>query len=111
MDYTALESLYNALMNGEQYGTLDYWNYYENKPLQYAGFYTVLYKDPAKNIFHWANYGSSANKATLKDLQWILETIFHTNAHEFTQKFMTMTEYNRLKETINNMIERGEKLY
>lgn len=39
----------------------------------------------AGNYIGWNNAGSSANKNTLKDLQWILDNIFHKTAADFVQ--------------------------
>ena len=104
-----LKTVYNRLMAGETFGKIDYWNYYENKPFRYVNFHTVLMKHPEKNLFCWSCFGSSANKATLKDLKWLFENILHTTPRDFLNTHITLTEWNRLKTAINGMIERGEK--
>lgn len=95
-----LKTLYNRLQQGETFGTFRYWNYYDNKPMTYPMFDTVLSKHYCKNLFCWTHYGSSANKATMKDLHWIITTIFQTTAKEFMRQYMTKTEYNHMKTAI-----------
>lgn len=104
------KALYAMLNNGESFGIFEYWNHYENKPLRYPLFHTVLVKHYCKNILCWDYYGSSANKNTLQDLEWILENIFNMTADEFIKKYMSKTEYDRMKQAINNLFDRNEKL-
>ena len=99
-----LYSLYNNLVNGEQYGKFDYYDYYHGRPLYYPGFTVALYKHNYKPLFCWSHYGSSANKAKLKELQWILTNIFNMTAKDFMTVYLSKTEYNRMKEAINQCI-------
>ena len=94
---TALNAIYRNLLNDVQYGKFSYWNYCDNKPLPYPYFNTVLYKHPYKNLFCWQNYGSSANKATKKDLTWIIKEIFRTTPEKFLLEYMTEQEYQRIQ--------------
>lgn len=60
--------------------------------------YVMDYRDGTKGInvvlsadrhyIHWTNYGSSANKATAKDLKWVIEQIFESNIPEFIRKYI-----------------------
>lgn len=97
---TALNIIYNSLMKGTKYGKFSYWDYYNNKPLLYPGFDMVIYKDPVHNLFHWSHYGSSANKATKKDLKWIITTIFKTTPEKFLLEYITNIEYQRIETAI-----------
>ena len=96
MKNEALNRIYNNLKNGAVYGhdritwRCDYPDEsIAGKPM----FTTALYKDCIKPIFHWRNYGSSANSATKKDLLWIIETIFNETPETFEQKYMTRTAF------------------
>ena len=103
------KKLFAALQAGESFGKISYWDYSSGRPFRYLMFNTALQKHYCKNIICWTNYGSSANKNTLKDLRWILETIFNTTATEFLKEYKTRTEYNRLRDCINGMVETGVK--
>lgn len=105
-----LERLFSELQAGEKFGKVSYWDYYNNRPYMYMTFNCALEKHYCKNLLLWSAYGSSANKNTLKDLEWILENIFHKTAAEFLKEYTTRTEYDRMRACINSMIERGEKL-
>lgn len=39
--------------------------------------------------FCWNNFGSSAERATLAGLQWIIETIFETTPSAFLEEYIT----------------------
>lgn len=95
-----LKAIYNSLKNGEKYGKFVYWDYYNNKPMRYPYFHIALSKHDYKNLFLWENYGSSANKATLKDLNWIITEIFNTTPDKFILEYMTETQYNRMMTAI-----------
>ena len=105
-----LNIIYNALVSGESFGKFTYWNYYKNEPFQYPFFHTMLYKHYCKNILCWENYGSSANKATKEQLQWIITNIFNTTPKMFIKEYITRTEYERMKTAINACIENGNRL-
>lgn len=83
-----LKYIYNSLQ----------WHYIFGEPVtnvKYPYISTALYKH--NNYIHWSNYGSSANKNTLKELHWIIETIFKMSPSQFIEK------YNRYTvEQINN---------
>jgi hypothetical protein len=51
---------------------------------------TVLcygYGNNGGEFWFWNNYGSSAETATLKDLDWLLKTIFELTPAEFMNKY------------------------
>ena len=93
----ALTAIYNAFNNGVQYGKFKYWDYYNNRPFSNPYFHIMLCKHWCKNIFCWENFGSSANKATKKDLAWIIKEIFKTTPEKFLIEYMTNTEYERIQ--------------
>lgn len=99
-----VRALYNNLVHGEKYGKFVYWNYYHNRPMLYPYFDNVLYTDNDKSFIHWSHYGSSANKCSIRRLQWILTNIFHLSAKEFLDKYISYTEYTRIKESVNQCI-------
>lgn len=70
-----LKTIYNNLQNGKVYGRMF------NK-CKYPYFNIVLYKT-IDGFIGWKNYGSSANKNTLKELEWIIKVIFHCTPEEF----------------------------
>jgi hypothetical protein len=39
--------------------------------------------------FCWSNYGSSANRATLDELAWIITVIFETTPSQFRAEYIT----------------------
>ena len=90
------DELYADLMNGAEYGYLgDVLN-----PAAFPGckkyFAEVLYMYQSsldgKQYFQWRYFGSSANKATKKDLSWILENIFNMTAKQFVSYYITRDE-------------------
>ena len=78
-----LNVIYDNLKNGMKYSIFRSWDYYNDEPLQYPFFDTILYYDSIKNLFYWSCFGNSANKATKKELKWILTNIFKCTAKEF----------------------------
>ena len=50
---------------------------------RYFAPHVALSADP--EYIRWSHYGSSANKNTIDDLQWILEYIFKCEADEFVE--------------------------
>ena len=73
-----LHVIYNNLQKGKVYG-------YDFTNVRFPFFKIVLSKNG--RFIHWSNYGSSANKNTLKDLKWIIEVIFECTPEDFVQKF------------------------
>lgn len=87
----ALDTIYNNLKNGMIYATyLDY--------VRFPCWWYVISYDSIKKLFCWRNAGSSANKATKKDLLWIITVIFKTTPIEFinTYSCVTREEYNKI---------------
>ena len=78
-----IDIIYKNLMNGMTYG-------YVIKNVRFPYFHNALYKGRSiatKKFFIWNNYGSSANKATKKDLKWIIEVIFKMTPEEFINHY------------------------
>ena len=76
-----LDEIYDNLKSGYRYGKV-------RKDMRYPYFENNLYHFESRNgkeLFGWNHFGSSAEKATKKDLKWILETIFGQSAKEFIQ--------------------------
>lgn len=70
-----LKNIYHNINNGCIYG----------KYQKYGADYN-LYLTVNGNI-GWCHYGSSCNKNTLKDLKWIITTIFDTTPEQFTKEY------------------------
>jgi hypothetical protein len=76
-----LREIFAALNKGARYGVTV-------ADARYPYFDTVLNKQG--KFFHWRNYGSSANPATLGDLAWIIGAIFKTTPEKFAEKYEKM---------------------
>ena len=81
----AISIIYENLQKGNEYGYFDGLN-------DKKYFNTVLLKHWCKNIFVWRHFGSSANKATKQELEWIIEVIFKMKPQEFLQKYKCVKE-------------------
>ena len=92
----ALNRIFDNLMNGAVYGH-DRITWRDDFPDEAiagkASFTTALYKHDIKPIFCWRHYGESANKATKKDLLWIIESIFDTSPEMFEKQYLTRTAF------------------
>lgn len=75
-----IKTIYENINSGKEYG-------YMINNVTYPYFNTVLYVSENNKYIRWQHYGSSANKNTIKDLQWIIETIFKTTPEEFAKKY------------------------
>lgn len=90
-----LNRIFDNLQNGETYGHIAYYRQdYPEKDLAGKEYFSFnLGKHYYKPLFCWTHYGSSANKATKKDLQWLINTIFGMTASEFEKRFITRTAF------------------
>lgn len=87
----ALHQINQKLKNGEIFGK-DVFSWPNGNGPRFPYFHAVLSygKDyNGENIFRWTHYGSSANRATLKDLKWIITVIFKTTPSRFLQEYIT----------------------
>ena len=75
-----LHNIYHNLKDGMVYG-------YSVVNVKYPYFQEVLSYSEIKNIFCWHHYGSSANKATLSELRWIINVIFKMTPTEFIKQY------------------------
>ena len=80
----ALHRIMENLKNGKRYGKqVDY--------VRYPYFSTVLSIHESnynsKNYIFWCHYGSSANKVTLKDLDWIIRVMFNMTPEQFEAEY------------------------
>ena len=82
----ALHTIYDNIKNGFIYGY-----YYEptNPALKEDKLFWVVMSLTIHNNIYWNNYGSSATKASIKNLKWLLDTIFGMTATEFMEKYTT----------------------
>lgn len=71
----ALRKIYYNINKGQMYGKQKNWGFDTNLSLTY------------NNNIYWCNYGSSCNKNTLKDLDWIIRTIFKTTPTQFLKDY------------------------
>ena len=87
-----LNGIANALKSGGVYGEMVKGT---NPAIKRPFFWKVLSFGYCQNsgltIWRWRHYGSSANPATLKDLKWILDTIFKMKPSEFVAKYVLKT--------------------
>lgn len=92
----ALNRIFDNLQNGAVYGhdRLSWRDDFPEKAIAGKPMFTAaLYKHYCKPIFCWSNYGSSANKATKKDLLWIITQIFGLTPEQFEQNYITRTAF------------------
>ena len=89
----SLNNIWDNLMAGGVYGYV-----FHSPGLRFTDygytFNTSLYYDNRKKLFFWHNYGSSANKATIKDLAFIITVIFNMTPPEFEKRFLLESVYN-----------------
>lgn len=82
-----LRGIMSDLKAGFTFGKDYTWDYYNNKPYRFPFFSSALYITPSKNI-GWTNYGSSANKCNLSELEWIITVIFKTTPSGFLREYI-----------------------
>lgn len=75
-----IKTIYENINSGKVYG-------YMFTNCRYPFFDTVLSVSENNKYIRWQHYGSSANKNTIKELQWLIETIFKTTPEEFAKKY------------------------
>lgn len=82
----ALHQIMKSLRDGYSFGQ----DRIEGYKLPYWDCCMVLeYSHRAKRqLIYWRHYGQSANAANLKELRWIIETIFKTTPVEFLKTYI-----------------------
>lgn len=85
---TVLRLIMDDLKSGYSYGRDFTFDHYNNKPLRYPYFDAVLRLSPDGRLIRWQHFGSSANKCTLKDLNWIITEIFKTTPVDFIREYI-----------------------
>lgn len=75
----ALKEIYRNLNNGYSYV-----QYVKN--VKYPYFHYVLSAD--HYFIRWNNYGSSANKNKITELNWIIKEIFRTTPEQFRKDYL-----------------------
>lgn len=84
---SSLKFIYDKLRAGEIFGKISE----HNQGGTY--FWDVLSAD--NEYIYWRHYGSSANKLSLQNLNWILTTIFESTPEQFLFDYVT---YNTWKQ-------------
>lgn len=77
----AIDRIFENINQGYQYG-----RYVHN--VRYPYFHACLSVSENGEFIRWTHFGSSANKNTKQDLQWIIEAIFHMTPGQFEQKHL-----------------------
>lgn len=75
-----LERIFINLCSGAVYGE-------DIENVRFPYFHTVISYDVMKDLFFWTHYGSSANRATLEELEWIITRIFKTTPSGFLKRY------------------------
>lgn len=76
----ALETIFNNINNGKVYG-----NMFTKCKYPFFNINLCLGNNP--KYIYWCNFGSSHNNNNLRDLQWIIETIFKTTPEKFISEY------------------------
>lgn len=87
-DKIALNTIFLDINNGFYYGNDIIFDHYHNKPFNYPYFDCVLSLSPDYKYIRWNHYGSSANKNNIKELFWIITTIFEMSPVEFLNRYI-----------------------
>ena len=74
----ALHTIMNDLKSGKTYGKTEH-----GRMCNY--FWWELYK--SGDLIYWRHFGQSANRCTLKDLEWIIRVIFRTTPEKFVTEY------------------------
>lgn len=101
-DNKKLEEIYNNLQAGISYGIDRDKEHFSwiTYPYFDAVLYLIANNGVGREVIGWRNYGSSANPNTLKDLKWILDTIFEQTPTEFLNTYIKSTD-SKLMESEN----------
>ena len=85
----ALDRIYDNLKRGMIYAS-----FLSN--VHFPCYWYVIQYDSIKKLFRWRHAGSSANKATKHDLEWIITEIFNLTPCQFENKYFCVTkeQYN-----------------
>ena len=78
----AIHQIYNDLQNDFIYGD---WSRYPNGERYFRD--NMYVTDDGKYI-HWENYGASAVRNNLRDLSWLIKTIFDTTPEDFIKDYL-----------------------
>lgn len=73
-----LNEMFNNLKKGGTYGHMV-------TNVRYPYFHENIWNNG--KFFCWNHYGSSANRATKEELEWLITTIFKCEPEEFVQKY------------------------
>lgn len=87
-----IKGIANALKSGGVYGKmLNPTNPVIKRPFFWEVLSFKYSNVSGRPIWCWRKAGGSANPATLKDLKWILDTIFKMKPSEFVSKYVLKT--------------------
>lgn len=88
----ALRQIRDDMKSGLIYGK-DIFQYGNGTRPTYPYFSAAIYYKPRPGrdpgLFCWTHYGSSANRATLAELAWIITIIFKTTPSKFRAEYIT----------------------
>lgn len=82
-----LHAIMSDLKAGYTFGKDYTWDYYNMSPYRFPFFKAALYITQRGNI-GWTNFGSSANKCTFQELEWIITEIFKTTPSGFLREYI-----------------------
>lgn len=89
-----LKTIYRNLQNGGGYGHMI-------TNVRYPFFQWNIYLTYDQVYIGWQNAGSSANKNTLDDLDWIIRNIFETTPRGFVKRYeLRARDLNYMEEAI-----------
>ena len=98
---SALKLIYDKLHNGEVFGQI--------LPHRLGGtfFWAVLYIKHNGNgdYICWRNYGSSAEKVSLKNLEWVLKEIFRMTPEQFLYSYTTYRTWDQIDQCYQHIQE------
>lgn len=96
-----LKQLFCDLIHGETFGHLvDIQNPAIAENGETKLFWTNLKYNPIYNMFNWQYFGSSAEKADLCHLNWLLTTIFKCTPTEFRAQYITRSEAQKMPDVL-----------
>ena len=96
----ALNRIYDSLKKGESSGEICH--YRDDYPGGLGGkeyYHCKLSYSEMYKLFRWTHFGSSANSATKRDLNWIIRMIFNVTPEEFERRYITRSAFEKREET------------
>ena len=91
----ALKLIYAKLLAGEIFGKID-----EHR-MGGTYFWDVLSAD--RQYIYWQDHGSSANRLSVQNLEWILKNIFRMTPEEFLFEYTTYSKWKRIDQAYESL--------